>query len=291
MARFSVIFLGTSAFAVPSLEALLRHDAFDIHLVITQPDKPVGRKQLFTSPPVKVAAEEHNVPVWQPATINKEFPHSQFAILNSQFLVVVSYGQILSPSILDWPGIAPVNLHASLLPRWRGASPIQHAILAGDSQTGVTVQRMVKELDAGPLLGQVATPVLPRDTTPLLHDRLAVLGAELLVRTLLEPLHPVDQDLSAITICHKLTRTDGIVDPATMGAEEIDRKVLALHPWPGVTLTVDGQPLKILRTEPEPQPESTPLPCAHGTSLHLVTVQPAGKKPMSGAAWARGRKN
>ncbi|MFA6522833.1 MAG: methionyl-tRNA formyltransferase [Candidatus Peribacteraceae bacterium] len=280
-----ILFLGTSAFAVPSLKALATDARFSVLAVITQPDKPAGRNKELTPPPVKIAAQALGLHVLQPKDIRKEW--KEFGFPKPDFLVVVSYGQILSQEILDFPTVAPVNVHASLLPRFRGASPLQHAILMGDKETGVTVQKMVLALDAGPILGQSTTPVGQRETTATLHDRLADMGAQLLVETLLKPLHPIPQNEANVTTCRKLSRQDGIVDTGTMMAEEIDRKVRALTPWPGVTLK--DQPLKLLQTSLEPTTESTPLSCAGNSTLHLITVQPAGKKPMSGAAWARGR--
>ncbi|MBI3619380.1 methionyl-tRNA formyltransferase [Candidatus Peregrinibacteria bacterium] len=287
----SLVFLGTSTFAAPSLEALADDPAFSIDLVITQPDKPKGREKIQTQSPVKLVAQKHHLAVAQPENINDEFDDilSKFSIFNFQFSIVVAYGQILSQTILNFPDVAPVNVHASLLPRWRGASPMQHAILAGDRETGVTIQRMVHELDAGPILAQEHTPIEPRETFTALHDRLAPIGAELLIETLKKSLHPVPQSENSVTICRKLTRADGIVDPQIMTADEIDRRVRALNPWPGVTLTIRDATLKILETSLEKTDESHALFCAHDTTLYLVTVQPSGKKPMSGGAWARGR--
>jgi len=282
-----IVFFGTSPFAVPSLHALARDPSFQVDAVITQPDKPVGRKQLLTRPPVKEAARELGLRVLQPAKIRTEW--ATLGLERPAFLVVVSYGQLLSEDLLAFPLTAPVNVHASLLPRWRGASPIQHVLLAGDAETGVTVQQMVRELDAGPILAQERTPLDSRETTPLLHDRLTRIGADLLHRTLLSPLHPTPQPTEGITLCGKLTREDGIVDSSTMTAEEIDRRVRALTPWPGVTLRLEKEFLKILETSLEARPESVTIPCASGSTLHLLSVQPAGKKPMSAAAWTRGR--
>ncbi|OGJ56094.1 methionyl-tRNA formyltransferase [Candidatus Peribacteria bacterium RIFCSPHIGHO2_01_FULL_51_35] len=285
MKPFSVVFLGTSPFAVPSLQALLDDPQFKIRSVWTQPDRPAGRKQVLTPPPVKTLAQMLKIPVSQPEDINAEFNFD----LKPDFLVVVSYGQILSDKILNVPSIAPVNVHASLLPHWRGASPLQHAILAGDTETGVTVQKIVQELDAGPVLGQTKTMIEPRETTPSLHDRLAVMGATLLTETLKNPLHPVEQDAKNVTLCKKLKREDGDVDAANIDATEIDRKVRALTPWPGVRATVQGVSLKLLETSLEAKKGSIPLVCAGGTTLHLVSVQEAGGKPMSGDEWQRGR--
>jgi methionyl-tRNA formyltransferase len=284
----SVLFLGTSPFAVPSLERLAKDPRFRIDAVITQPDRPVGRKQVMTPPPVKVTAQQLRLPFFQPEDIGGEFP--ALHLPQSDFLVAISYGQILPQHVLDFPNVAPVNLHASLLPRFRGASPIQHTILAGDRETGVTVLQMTEKLDAGPILAQKHMEVLPRDTTPALHDRLATLGAELLAQTLLAPLQPRDQPAQGVTFCRKLSRRDGVVNPLTMTAEEIDRKVRALNPWPSVSFVDHGQTVKILASSLEPTATAAPFPCAGPSTLRLITVQPAGKKPMSGEEWERGRR-
>ena len=287
MKPFSVVFLGTSPFALPSLQALIDDPQFKILSVWTQPDKPAGRKQILTAPPVKILAEMLKIPVSQPEDINKEFDFDA----KPDFLVVVSYGQILSEKVLSAPAIAPVNVHASLLPRWRGASPIQHAILAGDDVTGVTVQKIVQELDAGPVLAQAKTTIEARETTSELHDRLAVMGAKLLTETLKNPLHPVEQDVSKVMLCKKLKREDGDVDPSVLTAKEIDAKVRALNPWPGVTLNHNGKTLKILSSSLVPENDAAELPCAEGTILYLCTVQEAGGKAISGAAWMRKSKS
>lgn len=282
-----ILFAGTPAFAVPSLKALADNPSFMIDLVITQPDKPVGRKGIVTPPPVKVAAEKLGIPVWQPADINKEeMPTPNPLRPTPDFLVVVAYGQLLKEPLLALPKIAPVNVHASLLPRWRGASPIQHAILAGDSETGVAVQRMVKALDEGPILAQEKTRIGARETFTELHDRLAKTGAHLLVQTLLSDAKPKPQTESGVTLCKKLTRASGAVDPSLMTAIEIDRRVRAFHPWPGVTM--EGS-LKILESALQSAPGDVPLPCKDDTTLYLLTVQPAGGKPMSGEEWKRGK--
>lgn len=287
----SVVFCGTPDFAVPSLEALARDPGFRVALVVTQPDRPAGRGKSLAAPSVKRAAERLGIPVFQPERLNACADAPEIAAVRPfDLLVVVAYGQILSSEILGLPGIAPVNLHASLLPRWRGASPIQHALLAGDAETGVTVQRMVPALDAGPILGQRRVTIGPRETARTLHDRLAAEGAALLPEILSQPLRPVEQDPARVTLCSKLRREDGTADPTAMTAEEIDRRVRALTPWPGVTVTIDGDPLKLLHTELAPGPETVPLPCAQGTTLWLAEVQPPNKPAMAAAAWERGRR-
>ena len=284
----SLVFCGTSDFAVPILQALAKNPAFHIQMVITQPDRPVGRKQVLTAPAVKQAALELGLEVFQPEKLNKE---TELFLQHPRpdYLVVVAYGQILSQAVLDWPMRMPINVHGSLLPRWRGASPIHHAILAGDTQTGVTVQKMAKQLDAGAILAQETIDIEPRETFVSLYAKLSALGAQLLVRTLLDLPEPREQDESAATFCKTFTKEDGHVDLGTKTAEEIDRAVRALNPWPSVTVTIDNQPLKLLETALEAVQGSTPLPCANGSTVHAVSVQPAGKKPMSGADWARGK--
>lgn len=279
----SVVFLGTSAFAVPSLRKLAGDDRFKVSLVITQPDRPTGRRQILTPPPVKIAALELDLPIEQPEKLN-----THIATLSTRtspdFLIVVSYGQILSEDVLSWPNIAAINVHASLLPRYRGASPIQHAILGGDTVTGVTIQRMVKELDAGPILSQESLPIGRQETFLSLHDKLADVGAELLLRTLISPLKPQEQRHVDATFCRKLSTADAVIDPRTMSAESIDRRVRALNPWP----SVKWNNAKLLKTSLKETSDSFPLPCAESSALHIVTIQPAGGKPMSGEAYRRG---
>ena len=283
--RLSIVFAGTPEFSVPSLESLIAHPACKVTLVISQPDKPAGRKQVMTPPPVKLCAEKHGIRVTQPKNINRDLSWEK---IDCDFLVVVAYGQILSKEILKIPSVAPVNVHASLLPRWRGASPIQNALLAGDTETGVTVQRMSEALDAGDILAQCTTPIDERETFSSLHDRLAPLGAQLLVATLTKPLSPVAQDETGVTYCSKLTRKNGDVDPAKMSAEKIDRCVRALVPWPGVCCSINGVPLKLLETSLTEEKGALALPCAENSTLYIRTLQPAGKKPMTAASWERG---
>lgn len=281
----SVVFLGTSAFAIPSLKTLAADDRFDVQLVITQPDRPVGRKQILTPSPVKAAALELDLPVEQPEKLNAHLG-ALVSKHSPDFLVVVSYGQILSEDVLRWPRIAAVNVHASLLPSLRGASPIQHAILQGMTETGVTIQRMVKELDAGAILSQESIAMDPRETFETLHEKLALCGAKLLLSTLTTPLQSREQDHAKATFCKKLKTADGLVDPETMTAVTIDRMVRALNPNPGVRW---GE-VKILSTSFIPDPNGFPLPCAMRSTLFVTKIQPNGGKPMTGTSYAAGHK-
>ncbi len=288
MSPIKVVFMGTPTFAVPSLKALMEDDRFEVTLVITQPDRPVGRKQVVTMPPVKEVAQAAGIPVFQPANVKKEWEAyvKEHALTRPDFLIVVAYGQLLSQELLDWPTIAPVNVHGSLLPAYRGASPMQEALLRGDNKTGVTLQRMVKELDAGPILAQRPVGMDTDETMETLGTKLSGLGAALIIDTLTAPLRETPQDEKKATFCRKLTRADGMCDPSTMTAGEINRKVHALTPWPGVTI---GE-LKILESSLSASEDSAALDCVHGSTLHLVRVQPPGKKPMSGQEWQRGKR-
>ncbi len=288
MSPLHLIFAGTPDIAVPTLKALAGDDRFMMDLVITQPDRPVGRKKEITPPPVKVEAERLGLPVFQPENLHKEWPDFQQAhpeLPKPDFLVVIAYGQLLSQAMLDLPSIAPLNVHFSLLPLYRGASPIQHAILHGEKTSGVTIQKMIQKLDAGPIAAQESLILDPRETTTSLFERCAVLSAELLPKTLLTPLTLKDQDETKATVCKKLTRADGIIDPQAMTAEEIDRTVRALNPWPGVT----WNDAKILEADLVSSPDVFDLSCKNETHLFIKTIQPAGGKPMRGADFARGR--
>ncbi len=280
-----IIFCGTPQIAVPYLEALYSDSAFKIELVITQPDKPVGRNQKITPTPVKAKAEKLGISVSQPADINNE----QFS--PSDFLVTVAYGQIIKKPILAKPKIAAVNVHYSLLPRWRGAAPVQNAILAGDKESGVTVQLMVEKLDAGDVLGKTKIKLDDRETCESLHNKCETKGVELLIKTLKEPLSPSAQDESKATFCKKLSREDGNVDLNEMTADEIDRKVRALVPWPGVRTFIDSNEVKLIETSLSETDDSTPIECSGDTILHVIKIQPPGKKEMNGKDWLRGRNN
>lgn len=282
-----IIFCGTPSFACPFLQALHDDHAFEVTAVFTQPDKPTGREKKLSLTPVKELAKTLGISVMQPEDINQDTDLQATSYkLQADFLVVVAYGQILSPEVLTQPKIAPVNVHASLLPRWRGASPIQNAILAGDKKTGITIQRMTQKLDAGPILATSSIDISSRETKPSLEGKLSILGAKLLTETLKAPLHETPQVEAEATFCKKLTRESGEVDSKTMTAEEIDRRVRALVPWPGVVLK--DLNIKLLETSLEPHPEALLIPCARNTTLYALKVQPPTKRVMTGAEWERG---
>src|SRR5216684_8096841 len=261
-----IVFAGTAAFAVPSLRAL--HEAgHHIVLVITQPDRP-GHRMKVTPSPVRVAAEELGLPVKQPEKIRDPSVISRLRELKPDVMVVVAYGQIIPADVLAIPARGVVNVHASLLPRHRGASPIAHAILAGDRETGVTILKMDEQLDHGPILSMRRTEVGPREDAPGLTARLSRMGADLLVDTVarLDGIEPSEQEHARATLAPRLRRENGELD-WEMDAEEIDRRVRALQPWPGVTLPTARGRVKVLSGHVE------------GDRYVPDVVQAPGKKP------------
>jgi len=246
-----IVFMGTPDFAVPSLRALLDAPRFEVAGVVTQPDRPAGRGQRVQMSPVKQVALRAGLPVIQPLKAHEPAALDQLRAWEPDFMVVVAFGQILRQAVLDLPRIAPINVHASLLPRWRGAAPIQAAIRAGDRCTGITTMIMDAGLDSGPILLQDSIPIDPAETGQTLHDKLAPLGAQLLLHTLdwllsgsIAP-HPQPDNPALITHAPQLRREDGALD-WTVSAVTIDRHVRAFTPWPGTFTTWNGRRLKVL---------------------------------------------
>jgi len=299
------VFFGTSEFAVPTLRALTASPV-EVAAVFTQPDRPSGRGRRLTPPPVKAYALEAGLPVLQPERIRA----ADVADFRPDVGVVAAYGQILSRKLLDVPRLGLLNLHPSLLPRWRGAAPIQRALLEGDAETGVCVMRVAPELDAGAVLARRSLPIGPRDTSGALHDKLAVLGAEQMVATLLalekgdvveEP-----QDESLVTYAEKLQKDEAKLD-WRMTAVRLDRLIRGLNPWPVAETSWPGMengPVRIWRAWPVPEgsggaagevlgpgesPEGAGIRVAAGEGeLVILEIQPPGKKKMDGGAFARG---
>ena len=230
---------------MPSLKAL-RAAGHDVRLVVTQPDRP-GHRMKLTAPPVKVAGTELGLELYQPQRIRDPESVVRVRAAAPELIVVVAYGQIIPPAILAIPPLGIVNVHASLLPRWRGASPVAHTILAGDREAGVTIMRMDEQLDHGPILAARKVEIEPQEDAPQLTRRLAGVGAALLVETLarLDEIHVVEQDHSQATVAPRLRREDGELD-WSLDAREIDRRVRALQPWPGVTLPTARGRVKVL---------------------------------------------
>ena len=244
-----IIFMGTPAISVPSLEALVRSGESVVG-VVTQPDRPAGRGRSAAAPPVKRAAERLGLAVLQPPTLRRRSVVDELRALRPDIIAVVAFGQLLRPDVLSLPPLGCVNLHPSLLPKLRGPTPINWAILEGLEETGVTVMTVDERMDAGPILAQAAARVLPDDTAESLGARLAELGAELLARTVHEwakgRIAPVPQDDAGATYTRLLGREDGLID-WKLSAREIERRARAFYPWPGAYTTWGGRLLKLLR--------------------------------------------
>lgn len=282
------MFVGTADFAVPSLRAL--HDeGHRVLLVATQPDRP-GNRMRTTPPAVKVAAEELGLPVYQPERIRAPEAVERLRGIAPELIVLAAYGQIIPRSVLDLAPRGVVNVHGSVLPRWRGAAPVAHAILAGDATTGVTIMQMDEKLDHGPILSTAEVSIGGREAAPELTARLAELGARLLVDTLahLDDIRPREQDHTAATLAPKLSRVDGELS-WDMSAEDVDRRVRAFQPWPGVTLPFDGRRVKVLRGRPgsgagspgdvlASARDGVEVACAQGSYV-LEEVQVPGGRP------------
>jgi len=296
VARLRLAFMGSPDFAVPALRAL--HEAgHDIAAVYCQPPRPAGRGQAVRPCPVHMAAEGMGLPVRTPARLKRdEAEHAAFRALNLDVAVVAAYGLILPQAMLDAPRRGCLNIHASLLPRWRGAAPIQAAILAGDTETGITIMQMDAGLDTGAMLMRDAVPITPATTASDLHDALAAMGARLILRTLDEAPPAVAQPKEGATYAPKLTRDDGRID-WSREAVALDRQVRALNPWPGTFAMLDGEVLKILAATPEAGqgPPGTVLDeallVATGCgALRLARIQAPGRAAMAADAFLRGRK-
>jgi len=247
-----IVFAGTPEFAATCLEALL-HSEHEIMAVYTQPDRPAGRGRKLTASPVKALALEHNLPVLQPVSLKDPQVQKTLADWNADLMVVVAYGLILPESVLTAPRLGCVNVHASILPRWRGAAPIQRAILAGDPITGVTIMRMDAGLDTGDMLDIVTCPIEPGESAQVLHDRLAVLGAQALLDTLpglsSGTLQGKAQDESQATYAEKLQKAEAELD-WQQPANVLARKVWGLNSWPVAFTRFEGQNLRIWQAVP-----------------------------------------
>ena len=246
-----IVFAGTPEFAVPSLETLLASN-HQVVAVYTQPDRPAGRGHKLHPSPVKTLALAHQVPVMQPKTLHSEEAIDQFIRFSPDLLVVAAYGLIIPPQILDAPGLGAINVHASLLPRWRGAAPIQRAILAGDKETGVTIMQVVPALDAGPMLLKKTIPIGSADTAGTLHEKLAKLGAQALAEVLplleAESISPMPQDESQVSYADKIRKEEAHLD-WSLSAEQLERCVRAFNPWPVAYALWQDKVLRIWRAE------------------------------------------
>jgi methionyl-tRNA formyltransferase len=296
-----IVFMGSPDFAVPTLRVLAAH--YEVVGVITQPDRESGRGHALKSPPIKTLADELGLNVIQPEKLRAPEAMNQLRLWFPDLIVVAAFGQILKPDVLALPPHGCINVHASLLPRWRGAAPIQAAILAGDVETGVTIMNMDQGVDTGAMINQRAIQIEDGESAGSLSEKLSHLGADLLIETLPRylsgELHPQPQNETQATYAQMLKKEHGLLD-FTKPLEELVRGVRAFNPWPGAYFEWNGGMLKIHRAHAEAGNESEgqrliyrghPAVGARGGLLILDEVQPAGKKSMSGKAFLLGARN
>ncbi len=294
-----LVFMGSPEFAVPVLQQLVSQ--YPVVGVVSQPDRPAGRGRALASSPIKRLAGELGLPVIQPRRLSELEAFQQLQSWSPEIIIVAAFGQILRPAVLDLPKFGCVNVHASLLPRWRGAAPIQATILHGDIQTGVTIMRMDPGVDTGPILSQKTAPITAMDTTGTLSDKLSTLGASLLMETLPGYLSGViaaqPQDESQATYAPMIKKEDGLLD-FSRPAIELDRQVRAYNPWPGAFTYWKGQVLKIHKAHSTGSPDGSPgRQMIHQDAPAIITrdgllvideLQLAGRNAQSGPAFLRG---
>jgi methionyl-tRNA formyltransferase len=296
-----VVFMGSPDFALPTLRALVK--TYDVVGVVTQPDRASGRGRELKAPPVKILAQELGVPVIQPEKLKQPEAMEQLRAWAPDLIVVAAFGQILKKDVLELPRFGCINVHASLLPRWRGAAPINAAILAGDEETGVTIMRMDVGLDTGPMLAMKKIRLTRDDTAGSVIGTLSQLGADQLLSTLPDYLSgkliPQPQPDAGMTYAPMLKKEEGKLD-FTHNANELERRVRAFNPWPGAFMEFEGTLLKVHRAHVDAGNveagkrliiQNQPAVGARGGLLVLDEVQPAGKKSMSGKSFLSGARN
>ena len=290
--KINIVFLGTPEFACPFLEKLATDSRFEVKAVITQEDKPVGRKKLLTPTPIKELSQKLHLPIFQPIKLNKD-PNllDYLEKLSPDFFVVVAYGQILSSKVLQIPKIKAINVHGSILPKYRGASPIEQALLNGDSITGLSIMEMVKAMDAGPVYQKLELPITESDNNQSLRKKLSELGASqlpnLLIQILKGDLSATPQTEALVSFCQKISKEDGCINPTQQTAQEIINMAKAYSTWPGIYLKQKEKNLKLIQIELNNSASPTPghfeisnnqlfLGTKKGT-LEIKTLQLEGK--------------
>lgn len=297
-----VIFMGTPDFSVPVLQSLLDEN-YDVIAVVTQPDRPVGRKRILTPPPVKVAAEKNGIPVYQPEKIKDEDELNKVLALEPDLIVTAAFGQILPNALLEAPQYGCINVHASILPELRGGAPIHYSILQGKEKTGITIMYMVEKLDAGDIISQVEVDIEERDHVGTLHDKLSVAGAALLIETvpklLAGDIAPVKQDDSKATFARNIKREQEKID-WTKDGEEIYNHIRGLHPWPVAYTTLENSVIKVWWGEKVSGTSAAPgeimkieedgfvVSTGNSVAIKITDLQPSGKKRMSAKDYLRG---
>jgi len=299
MSAAKLLFAGTPDFALESLQALYKAGSIPA-AVLTQPDRPAGRGRQVAESPVKQFALEHDIPVWQPETLKDADIVAQISQAKPDLIIVAAYGLLLPQAVLDLPERGCVNVHASLLPRWRGAAPLQAAILAGDKETGITLMQMEAGLDSGPVLASAAIAIGAEETAGALHDRLAALGGELLVQKIGEllegKLEAIPQDDSLASYAGKIRTQDAAID-WSLSAQQIARTIRAYDPAPGASFSLGGEIIKCWKAEPVDGDQGRPgtilsagkdgvvVACAGG-ALRLTEIQRPGRRRVTAAEFA-----
>ena len=300
MSSLRIIFAGTPDFAASALTALIGSE-HEVIAVYTQPDRPAGRGRKLRASPVKEVALEHNIPVLQPNNLKEAETQDELRSFNADVMVVAAYGSILPQVVLDIPRLGCLNIHASLLPRWRGAAPIQRAIAAGDKKSGITIMQMNAGLDTGDILQLSTTPITDKDNGGDLHDRLAEIGATAILETLkkLTSITPIKQDDSLANYAHKLDKKEAIINWQD-SAENINRLIRAFNPWPVAFTYLNDKTLRIWQAQALPEnseleagtvitcnKKGVDISCGEGT-LRLLKLQPSGSKAMDVASFMNG---
>ena len=299
-----ILFMGTPDFAVSSLEALINEKKYDI-TVVTQPDKPKGRGYTLTPPEVKVCAESSGLNVYQPTTLKEGSFDALLREIDPEMIVVAAYGKILPKSVIDYPKYGCINVHGSLLPKYRGAAPIQRAIIDGEDETGITIMYMNEGLDTGDMLTKVAVPITENDNFETVFDKMAEAGAKALVKTIplivMGVLAPEKQDEKFATYAAKIEKSDCVID-FSQSAKAVHDRIRGLSPFPLGFITRNGAPLKLIRSEltREKSDKSAgtvisvdgaiTVVCGDGKCIKITELLPAGKKRMSAADYLRGNK-
>ena len=288
MPRLKIVFMGTPQFSVETLERLVEAN-YDVVAVYCQPPRPSGRGHKLTASPVHQKAQMLGIPVFTPKSLRNAEAQAIFQALNPDLAVVVAYGLILPKAILEIPKFGCLNIHGSLLPRWRGAAPIQRAIMAGDLETGITIMKMDEGLDTGPMLSTAVVAITSQTTTSILHDTLSTIGAKLLVETLdlyiKGTLTPLSQPETGVTYADKLSKTESCLD-WTESAATLDRRIRAFTPWPGLYFNHNGMAIKVSKAEVVLEMTGTPgeildnqltIACGTGALRLLLLQRPGGK--------------
>jgi methionyl-tRNA formyltransferase len=298
MSRLKIVFMGTPQFSVETLEKLTKAN-YDVVAVYCQPPRPSGRGHKLTASPVQQKAQQLGIPVFTPKSLRNEEAQATFKALKPDLAIVVAYGLILPKAILEIPKFGCLNIHGSLLPRWRGAAPIQRAIMAGDLETGITIMKMDEGLDTGPMLSTATVAITPQITALTLHDTLSTIGATLLIETLAPylngTLQPLSQPESGVTYADKLSKAESCLD-WNESAEVLDRRIRAFTPWPGLYFNHNGTPIKVSTAEVVLDTTDAPgkvldnqltIACGEG-ALRLLSLQRPGGKWLSPTEFLNG---